>query len=653
MIQPARSRTPNLSLSSEHDERDMHADTHSNPATPRRKSRPKLASYLSQYIPSGGHTKTDIPEHDYIGHPKLPSSHSFDVESVSNWDPEQLITSIQCTLMADPYKPLSVQCNSSICRILEAYRELVDEKERLQTHLDEEIHRRHVDLAEAQEAEKGWMEERAAYKAEIKRLEVLMAKGKKGLVEVIRARQHSVLKKPNRSEENEITNPPVTVYEFLETANSNRVDSLGKAQRASFHPRPPSPSQGMAALSHKLSMTSTHADLPFGTPPPHDLHRTLTQVLHLQEGPIGLGLQGPIASRGEKSKTCLSDSALSAFGSHGDLLPDELSEHSKTTQPNSSQDLQSLEHMAAAIARARGLDPKDILPKLAELFYAGDSIERYQSRLASLGTTNRAAPSRANILPMESLSLDHGTKHTADHPVCVDELAGQPAVQIVPTSGRGKRRFSFEAGDDMVMFETGGGRLAPYANGGLRSKRSVSLSDLRSENLLTDPAPPGLDSYCASSLDPLLPLSSGRSSRIPSPIYNATLVKPRREGSTSSLMTAIKQSKTPPSKGGSRSSSQVSIRSTLLGGSWSSTSVDLAKRTPESQRFSGGRRFLEQRLDPKASNIAIAAARAAESRASSKSSDSRNGHEEHSKRFSVQSNNSANSVRSHQLRGDR
>ncbi|KAK4890610.1 hypothetical protein LTR28_002581, partial [Elasticomyces elasticus] len=170
--------------------------------------------------------------------------------------------------------------------------------------------------------------------------------------------------------------------------------------------------------------------------------------------------------------------ALSAFGSHGDLLPDELSEQSKTTQPNSSQDLESLERMAAAIARARGLDPKDILPKLAELFYAGDSIERYQSRLASLGTTNRAAPSRANILPMESLSLDHGTKHTADHPVCVDELAGQPAVQIVTTSGRGKRRFSFEAGDDMVMFETEGGRLAPSgaSRAGLRSCELVGPS---------------------------------------------------------------------------------------------------------------------------------------------------------------------------------
>lgn len=105
---------------------------------------------------------------------------------------------------------------------------MLDENRVLLDRIQDETQRRRAIEMEAEKAHQHWDVERAEYKTELKRLELVIANGKKGLAGVIEARQNSVIgKRPKKSRSDE---GKETVFEFLERSRAEEQDAK-KTQR--------------------------------------------------------------------------------------------------------------------------------------------------------------------------------------------------------------------------------------------------------------------------------------------------------------------------------------------------------------------------------------------------------------------------------------
>lgn len=237
-IPTARSRTPLPDA--------LEVDTESRPATasgaypalpptPKRGLRPKLSSYLSQG-PFGSSAKPSDVEHvlegSQLDFPSWPVRESF-----PSPDPERLIDSIMCRILSDPYDALDPRFNGTLLHIFEAFRNAADGRDRLQVQLDEEVASRSSDKGIMQYAEAKWRDERQAYRAEVRRLELIISKGKRGVADVALARQDSIIRNGKTS-----TNPELgegddgkeTVLEFLEKTKRYE-DPAWSGQRGEPH----------------------------------------------------------------------------------------------------------------------------------------------------------------------------------------------------------------------------------------------------------------------------------------------------------------------------------------------------------------------------------------------------------------------------------
>jgi hypothetical protein len=195
------------------------ASLSSRPATPKRGLRPMLSSYLPQSGPFATNSK---PE------PELPSAlsegparmfPSWAVEDTfPNPSAEQLTDAVTCRLMSQPYDALPAGFNGTLLQILEAYRDLSDERDRLERRITEEVESRLAERSAAQQAESLWEEERRTYKAEVKRLELVIAKGKRGVAEVALVRQDSLIRRRKQAitPDDDEDDGKETVFEFLE-----------------------------------------------------------------------------------------------------------------------------------------------------------------------------------------------------------------------------------------------------------------------------------------------------------------------------------------------------------------------------------------------------------------------------------------------------
>jgi cell division septum initiation protein DivIVA len=119
--------------------------------------------------------------------------------------------------MSQPYDALPAGFNGTLLQILEAYRDLSDERDRLERRINEEVESRLAERSATQQAESLWEEERRTYKAEVKRLELVIAKGKRGVADVALVRQDSLIRRRKQA----ITpadedDGKETVFEFLE-----------------------------------------------------------------------------------------------------------------------------------------------------------------------------------------------------------------------------------------------------------------------------------------------------------------------------------------------------------------------------------------------------------------------------------------------------
>lgn len=221
MIQPARSRTP----AADTDDSDGFAFL--SPTTPRKGLKPKFSSYFAQPSALSLPNATDAPLINDFFHQTFPSWSG----QTPDPDADKLIDSIMSRLLAEPYYSLESRFNGSLLLIFEAFRNLKDEKSDLQLHLQREIERRKTLELAVQDSAERLERERREFKAEIRRLEVLLAKGENGVAEVTLARQDSLLRYGQRIRDNIKADKTLeTVFEFLERTKT-RVDKRWSSQR--------------------------------------------------------------------------------------------------------------------------------------------------------------------------------------------------------------------------------------------------------------------------------------------------------------------------------------------------------------------------------------------------------------------------------------
>ncbi|KAF2769397.1 hypothetical protein EJ03DRAFT_293118, partial [Teratosphaeria nubilosa] len=430
MIQPARARTP-----AAHEQED--ADTNAFPVTPKRGLKPKFSSYFTNHGPA---TNTLRPEpsvsvfNDDLFDPEMPTWPAD--EPFPNPNPEDLMDTIMCRLMASPYDALEPRFNGMLLRVFEAHRHLNDETHQLRAQINEELTRSSALERRLQIASKQWSEERQDFKAEVKRLELLLVKGQRGVAEVTLARQDSLLRQKDANRRIRMEDDGLqTIFEFLER-HRQYDEKAWSSQRAVMRAR--SPSAQMRRLSQQLmskkSFTNIHADLPFGTPP-DAMPSTLAEASMLETQAAG-------SRTVSEPRTSVSADTFSTFS----CMDGALSTPNALSDRLDDSEMRAIHRIAEALARRRQVDPSKVMPKLLDMFavqnpYSTDKLT--QATPTHQLPTPRSAQKNIDMPTARSASLSKVQKQgslMSKASGFFHKLKPQPNTN----------RFSFDAGDDIA-----------------------------------------------------------------------------------------------------------------------------------------------------------------------------------------------------------
>ena len=557
-----RRRLPPLRIPGAPVEHDDRESTGGSPVTPKKKLKPKISSYFSHHQSALHHVKSE-PNIIAFGssssaQSSLIAEHAF--PRPHQPDAEQLMDSLARRLMTDHVRCLQPSDGSSILVIIEAYRHLLDKNVKLQeTAHDEKIHKRHAEV-ELLRAQQSWSDEREEYKAEVKRLELLISKGKMGVAGVLQSRQNSVLRKrTNRSRttvEDNVDDDKETVFEFLERTRIDDENAKTKTQRdgistssevsaptIAITPTPKtratSPSSKMRVLSEEMSLTSATHDTQFGTPLFSFLAQRLVEQPLIESKPESFVILDSTESPKRRRKASFAASSnYSTFSSTGDALPDEEGENTIRGLAF-PPDTQEIRRLAGLIAHQRGLNPEILVAKI----HAFCEESPFGNSGASESPID--APPR-EFIPIDRTILPEASRVRSN--VQVGKTVGQVA--------RRHRRFSFDYGDDSGF-------------GSLQSELTTSKSErarvLRRSHSAMDYVPtmtqgPPSDRGESCEAHPLvLPGNTSlMASTFPLGTSSSVLPRSQRESSSSSAVTAIPQRV-------SRCTSRTDRRSPVLG----------------------------------------------------------------------------------------
>lgn len=389
-------------------------------------------------------------------------------------------------------------------------------------------------------------------------------------------------------------------------------------------------------------MTSVHKELPFSSPPSGLLSQTLAQPSYFDDKSTssGFGSFRPPSHGSHKSlKPAGSPSVatLSTFSSIGDLLPDEMEDETLTspiTAPvHKTDDVQLIADM---IARQRGLPVEFLLPQVLALYKGPDDTDTGNEQ------SNGAQRSISSLLKDVCRFDGETLKHRPEPLTAIVKHTGEILSSTAPTYER--RRFSFELGDDSshdLLFPSHQSvPSVPTRSHSSPFRRKMSPAQLPEVYPTSKSSPLGTATNVQPSpTSPVFPRSP-LLSKIPSPAFDSSLARPRREESTSSLVTTIKHSHRSTS---SESSSQKGAMSPALSDAGAVRSRPLSKRSSsDSGKLAGAHRLTEQKNALRGSNLAIAAARAAGTMSRNPSANDLRGLR-HGKQPSTQSSNSGQS----------
>ncbi|KAJ4300694.1 hypothetical protein N0V90_002782 [Kalmusia sp. IMI 367209] len=134
--------------------------------SPRKETNPKLSKYLSGYL-----SLKDASKEIEFAEPWDEETPSVDIPFV---DPLVSAQSIYSHMTSVPSRPIPLHCNSGLFQVFDHYRKVRGEKERMDALLQET-------LEGYRASEEGWKKMVAQYQAEVRRLELLIARGTSGM----------------------------------------------------------------------------------------------------------------------------------------------------------------------------------------------------------------------------------------------------------------------------------------------------------------------------------------------------------------------------------------------------------------------------------------------------------------------------------------
>ncbi|KNG47658.1 hypothetical protein TW65_05727 [Stemphylium lycopersici] len=491
-------------------------------SAPCRDSKPKLARYTSLFTTFKETAKETAKAPGF----SEPWSDDAPLPFQPYIDPLNVVQSVR-SHMANSSLPISPEHHSGLFRVFEDYRKVREQKERLESLLKET-------LQDWKQAEGHWRDYEDRYSGEIRRLELIIARGSRGMAGLAQARQGSIVNRKRRHRKTISHDSLPREYELL-SAEKLDVEITSKSQKVLLH-RSMSPSGKMAVLSKQFHNTM---ELQVGTPPDAKKKMTLSRKVQSE---LNLATM-----RKDRPSPSITSSVASAFsGGSGDSLPDEVLNvgHSRMQPTVECDALIALCELGALVARRRGLEQDSFNRSLMMLFS--------QTKPAISSVLH---PDDENVRP----SLNHtGIKNSPSENAVsqhrpMRKFQSQPQLSM---QQKHRRQFSFEPGVDQLQ--------------ALVKETRTSDAELHDVGSVCSDAPPlmhaarqGHDSHLTMSTSSTQNLSAnfGKPSKIPSPVQ--TLGRSRQESSASSLQSIY--SRPQDSRRGSRSSVLTAFRESSSG----------------------------------------------------------------------------------------
>ncbi|CAN9084261.1 unnamed protein product [Alternaria sp. RS040] len=457
---------------------DTRSDRSDTPA-PRRDSKPRLARYTSLFANFKDTTKE--PEFAF----SAPWGEDAPQSLQPYIDPLDVVQSVR-SHMATTHRPIPMEHNSGLFRVFEDYRKVREQKESLSIMMEET-------LSDWKKAEEHWNRSKDCYGAEIRRLELLIARGTSGMAG--KTISHDSLPPANNS---------------LSHAQLDQEIKV-RSQRALLS-RPLSPSEKMIILSTQFTNDGTK--LIVGTRPEVNHNLTLSRKVQSE-----LNLTAIHKTKPSRSFTSSVTSGFS--GGSGDPLPDEMAvlEHTGMEPATECEALVALRELGTLVARRRGLEVSSFNHSLMMLF----SQTRPAERIAEGIEERDARPSRQGMGSNSGKPQYPDTSFAPRHNL--RKFQSQPHLS---TPQRHCRHFSFEPGADQL-------EALAEDFGALDGETNESGSDDSDTPLLMRAERPALDTHSIrpTSSSQNLGADLAKPSKIPSPVQ--TMGRSRREDSASSL----------------------------------------------------------------------------------------------------------------------
>ncbi|KAI9724806.1 MAG: hypothetical protein M1812_000082 [Candelaria pacifica] len=493
----------------------------------------KITSYIASHRSSPASAKLDNATTYEWFDPKLK-------DEVYNPDPERMIGTVLSRLMTYPGQALPREYNNFLLHVIESYRVIKQDILRAQAHLEAESEEHETITNEFGRVGRSWGAERDRLIAEVKRLGLVIAEGKKEMTALLGARQ---------ANEAPVILPTIASKQKVKgaiqegPAKTDSQENMSESLRAE---RRVSQSYGMTALSRTLEVDGHSAELPFGTPPSRDPR---TGFANVHDSPLRGGKSNPASRHTTPSKNSTldwSDEDMSSSG--GDRLPGEANNAKETL--NAANDMDFLLQVTKWLADKRGVEPTEIFPEVAELLLGkeeGKSLPdtpnsirfRQEKPLPNLpGSADDSENEYTLISPLAERRPTRGEHSTNPSPT------GRPRTVENP-SPIDVRRFSFMPGDDTApsaLSHWSADHRFPGSRSDLKDKHGTLMMD-------TNTGSPPLRRTVISRI----PLESrpgsvdtnttmAKISKIPSPTTDYSIASPRRDdsGSNKSVVTAIR-----------------------------------------------------------------------------------------------------------------
>ncbi|CAO2656214.1 Nn.00g050170.m01.CDS01 [Neocucurbitaria sp. VM-36] len=548
-------------------------------STTHRNSKPKLARYTSLF-----NSLKESPKGPEFAEPW---SEDFAPPFQPYIDPLDTLQSIRSHMNNCSLKPIPPEHNNGLFRLFEDYGRVMEEKEKLKILLQDTFQGWKA-------AEDYWSECESRYEAEIRRLDLLIARGTSGMTGLITARQGSVINRKRRYRKTISNDRLESTYELLSPEHLDKEIELQSQRGTVLLHRPMSPSGKMAALSKQF--TRTNIDLPIGNPPDENKNMTLSRKVQSE-----LNLTAMAGM--EVSQSSANSMNSSSSGSSEDALSKEVTISIPACMESAIEcdAFIALRELGTLIARRRGLRADCFIENLMILFSnTGEAGIRY-------GDT------AGGLLRQTSMSYNSGSTGKPSNVEAsttsrtLRKFQSQPQLS---SDQRRRRHFSFEPGDDQLEGHQEEIKLRE-ARG--QDSDSSAAETQPSHRLHISP----LQSHLADSQSSshALFVDFQKPSKIPSPVQ--IMGRVRRENSASSLQSIY--ARPDNDRRDSRSSVATAFRESSSGS---------LRLNPESRGSSMRNSFKAGFLPlPKESNsdlrfgnslIALAAARAAEKTSLSK-----------------------------------